>query len=294
MNIQFSAPSKTFLIGEYAVLRGGPALVLNTGPRFEFSAVRGARGVAGIPAGSPAAKWIEQRAPLLSDWQIQFRDPHEGLGGFGASSAQFLFVHALTTLLQISVSRAVEGLDLKALLNDFKVLVGGKASGADVLAQAVGQVAVVSDGAARAKGWPFPDLQFAILRTGGKVQTHLHLADLDLEPAQRLIEPAHHVTDAFAAGSAEKFVQAVREYAITLRELHWQAPSTVALLQRFEDQAWCKAVKGCGALGADTILVLYAREDSPEVERFFAAEKLVPIAHQESLTDGLEMKWSWA
>src|SRR5665213_3933088 len=126
MNIHFSAPSKTFLTGEYAVLCGGPALVLNTSPRFELKAVRGEFGVAGIPDGSPASQWIKQRAPLLADWKIEFSDPHQGQGGFGASSAQFLFVHALTTLLQISVSRAVEGLDLPALLADFKVLSGGQ------------------------------------------------------------------------------------------------------------------------------------------------------------------------
>ena len=36
MTLTFSAPSKTFLSGEYAVLNGNPALVLNTGPRFHF------------------------------------------------------------------------------------------------------------------------------------------------------------------------------------------------------------------------------------------------------------------
>lgn len=36
MTIALSAPSKTFLVGEYAVLRGGPALLLNTSPRFRL------------------------------------------------------------------------------------------------------------------------------------------------------------------------------------------------------------------------------------------------------------------
>ena len=32
--IEISCPAKTFILGEYAVLDGGPALVLNTAPRF--------------------------------------------------------------------------------------------------------------------------------------------------------------------------------------------------------------------------------------------------------------------
>ena len=52
-------PSKTFLVGEYAVLTGGPALVMTTPPYFSSD----------------------------SDG---FYDPYDGLGGFGASGAKFV------------------------------------------------------------------------------------------------------------------------------------------------------------------------------------------------------------
>jgi mevalonate kinase len=293
MNINFSAPSKTFLAGEYAVLAGGPALIFNTEPRFTFTAVKGETGsVLGIPAGSPAAIWIEQRSPLLKDWKIEFSDPHAGRGGFGASSAQFLFVHALSTLLQISVSRAVEGLDLKALWNDFKVLSGGRASGADLMAQATGGVALVHGADTRAEAWPFPDLEFAVLRTGNKVATHQHLQELDRGPLEHLIAPANLVTERFSAGSADKFVQSVQAYSMMLRELHLQAPSSLALLKKIEEQTWCKAAKGCGALGADTLLVFFAREDGDAANRYFADLKLERMPSE--LSEGLQMKWSWS
>ena len=32
--IEISCPAKTFILGEYAVLDGGSAIVLNTAPRF--------------------------------------------------------------------------------------------------------------------------------------------------------------------------------------------------------------------------------------------------------------------
>jgi mevalonate kinase len=293
MNINFSAPSKTFLAGEYAVLAGGPALILNTAPRFTLTAVKdGKSSVTGIPAGSPAAKWIEQRSPLLNEWKIEFGDPHLGAGGFGASSAQFLFVHALTTLLQISVSRAVEGLDLKALWNDFKVLSGGQASGADLMAQATGGVALVHGAEAHAEAWPFPELEFAILRTGNKVATHQHLAELHREPVEHLIAPANLVTERFSAGSVDKFIQSVQAYSMILRELHLQAPSTLVLLKKIEEQSWCKAAKGCGALGADTLLVFFARGDAEAASRYFTEQKLERMSSE--LSEGLQMKWSWS
>lgn len=292
MKIDFSAPSKTFLAGEYAVLKGASALILSTTPRFELRAERGGEtSVRGIPAGSPAAKWLDQRAPLLRDWKLEFVDPHEGKGGFGASSAQFLFVHALTTLLQVSVSRAVSGLDLQALWNDFKVLGGGQASGADLLAQATGGVALVRGSEAQVAAWPFPELEFAILRTGNKVATHTHLAALDYEPLERLVEPANWVTECFRHGSVEKFLQAIKAYSMALGELHLQAPSTLKLLSALEEQSWCKAAKGCGALGADTLLVFFAGEDRAAAGTYFAEAKLERIPAE--LSEGLKMNWSW-
>jgi len=300
MNIHFSAPSKTFLSGEYAVLAGGPALLLNTEPRFTLTAEKGETSLTGIPGGSPAYRWLEARSPLLKEWNIKFHDPHDGRGGFGASSAQFLFVHALTSLLQISVSRAVEGLDLPALLKDFKTLTEGKASGADIMGQAVGHVASVHVGngseAPEAQGtpWPFPELNFTILRTGNKVQTHQHLNELEREPLEALLAPANQVNEAFRSeGSADMFVATVKTYAQTLRELHLQAPSTLALLKRIEEQGWCKAAKGCGALGADTILVMYAREEQETAKRFFTEQKFEIAADNSQLSEGLQMKWSW-
>lgn len=293
MIIRFSAPSKTFLSGEYAVLSGGPALILNTSPRFSFTATKGEHGVSGIPTGSPAAEWIRQRSPLLADWKLEFSDPHMGKGGFGASSAQFLFVHALTSLLQISVSRAVEGLDLEALRQDFIVLSGGQASGADLLAQTVGQVAMVSENGAQSKPWPYPELSFAVLRTGNKIQTHQHLLELDREPLSELKGLAYAVAESFAAEPCEKFLEALGAFSMTLRKLHLQVPSTLTILQRLEGQAWCKLAKGCGALGADTVLVFFGKNDRAAAMNLSSELGLEVVAGNDDLSGGLQMDWNW-
>jgi mevalonate kinase len=130
MKFRMSAPSKTFLTGEYAVMVGGPALLLNTGPRFKFSADHTGTSeavITGIPAGSPADTWLKQRAPLLEGWKLSFEDPHGGRGGFGASGAQFLFVHAFTTSLQFS--KRIPKFELKSIFNDYQVCARGSGSG---------------------------------------------------------------------------------------------------------------------------------------------------------------------
>lgn len=302
MNIRLSAPSKTFLIGEYAVLVGGPALVVNTAPRFSFLATRlqstaspGSILEAGIAAASPAGQWLGQNAAQLSQWTLQFVDPHEGRGGFGASSAQFVFAHAFTTFLQSSVSRAVAGYDLKTLWNDFQTLSGGQASGADVLAQTVGGVALVDmqNVRAEAHAWPFADLGFAVARTNKKLPTHEHLSQLKREPLNHLLGPTQACVESFVSGGSERFVTDAKNFVQVLRSLKLQTEDTLALTTDLEQQPWCLLSKGCGALGADTILTLFAPTDRNVALAELKNRGLEVVASDSDLALGLDMNWSW-
>ncbi len=299
MTLRLSAPSKTFLIGEYAVLLGGQALVLNTEPRFELVARKLQQSnPAEIPfhKNSPAAKWWQQRAPLLNDWSVEFLDPHLGRGGFGASSAQFVLIHALTTFLQSSVSRAVSGYDLQALRSDFQVLTAGQGSGADVLAQTVGQVAQIkmAEVSAEASPWPFQAMGFSIVRTAKKVATHEHLEELHLPTLEPLLELAAAAIVQFQSGREVEFVKSVQDYNQTLVQLGLQLPETRDLIERISKESWCLAAKGCGALGADTLLLLHPKAAGQDVAEFTRSIGLEPVVATESrLSPGLEMKWSW-
>ncbi len=294
MNLRFSVPSKTFLVGEYAVLLGAPGLVLTTSPRFQLSAVPG-RGSRGIPAGSPASRWLEQHSELVKDWHLEFSDPHVGLGGFGASSAQFLLAHALTTLVRSTVRSSTRGLDLKGLWQDFNKLTSGEASGCDVLAQAVGEVALVSQGAvfAQKKSWPYPDLDFAILRSGKKVATHQHLAELDRSRLEPLRELAVHAVESFGAISADQFLSTVTRYAGGLWDLGLQSENTLRILASFATEPWYLSGKGCGALGADTVLVFFSAEQLPAVREHCKSAGHEIVATMASLSSGIDMNWKW-
>ena len=93
-------PGKTFLVGEYLALEGGPSVVANTHPsfRFRWTLEQADGGAARIEHGfhpeSPAGKFLNRlnASRLLGTEKatIEFHDPHYGKGGLGASTAEFL------------------------------------------------------------------------------------------------------------------------------------------------------------------------------------------------------------
>lgn len=93
-------PGKTFVVGEYLALLGGPSVVLSTEPCFEFSWQsihdKPSAGEIRHPFhhASPAGRWLGQLKPDPrldgTSYVIQFHDPFLGAGGFGGSTAEFL------------------------------------------------------------------------------------------------------------------------------------------------------------------------------------------------------------
>lgn len=294
MRVTFTAPSKTFLVGEYAVLGSSPALVLNTTPRFEMIATRGETSCGDLHPESAAGRWVKQRAPLLEGWNLRFVDPHNRQGGFGASSSQFIFVHCLTTYLQSSFAKITEVFDPQAVWNDHQVLTDNRGSGADVLAQIQGYIAHVDVAGHYTKSlkWPYPELGFGIVRTHQKIATHEHLLHIDRKAMSLLVRPSQACVEAFGNASSEVFVGRLKAFSNALKEFSLQAPAALTLIRLFEEQNWCLAAKGCGALGADTVLFLYPIEDKEKVTTFLKKQRLTLVATQVDLSPGLEMKLS--
>ena len=294
MTLTLSAPGKTFLMGEYAVLARGPALVLNTAPRFELRVTAGAGAVRGIPDGAPAARWLKARAPLLESYDLEFRDPYAGAGGLGASGAQFLLVHTLTTFLQHAFSRTLDGPMLADVWSDYQTLTDHQGSGADLLAQAVGGVAALDLGltTAVARAWPYPDLGWTLARTHQKVSTHEHLRTLDRAALTLLVRPAQECAAAFGTAPAEVFLSQLREFTEQLIALKLRAAPTANLVERLDAEPWCVFAKGCGALGADVVLIIHPTGERERVKQYLRKQSLLMLATDADLSHGLEVRWT--
>ncbi len=263
IQVYLEAPSKTFLIGEYGVLDGGPAIILNTKPQFSLKAVSSDENQCrGIHPLSPAGKWIRLRSVFLNKLDIEFNDPWNQSGGLGASSAQFLFVHALSEIVQGRFNFVFQEDYLGDLLRDFRDLYedtkGVLPSGADVVSQFMGRVTLIRDDRKKSESvnWPFAFKNFLIFKTNNKVTSHEHLQSVRAGDLKEFKNLANKSVFFFENEQWNAFVESLKDYHRLLVKYDWVHPSTLKLVETLSTWMGVDAVKGCGALGADTIVVI--------------------------------------
>ncbi|NJL25703.1 MAG: hypothetical protein HC902_11370 [Calothrix sp. SM1_5_4] len=196
--------------------------------------------------------------------------------------------------MQSSFHKAILGPDLKDLWNDYQAVTEHQGSGADLLGQACGMVAQVDMSATAASplAWPYPELGFCIVRTQQKLPTHAHLQSLDRSSLSLLSRPAHECVEAFGRAPAEVFVGHLKNFSLALRDFKLQASHTLALINLLEKEEWCLLAKGCGALGADTVLVLFPIQDRDRVQTFARKQSLKVVATHADLSGGIGFSWS--
>ncbi len=279
-------PAKTFLVGEYIALQGGPAIVLTTTPCFEVS-LTNTPGLHGIHPESPAGQWwLKQN---IHTQGLSWYDPYQGKGGLGASGAQFLGAYMASQFLllgekqtshfsvtpQVLSAKSIAPVNkpqdvdhYQQILNHYLQIAGKQGrtspSGYDVLAQCVKGCALIHQQQAvyQSTAWPFADLAFILLRTGTKVPTHEHLSTFDLqEQLTDLTLTASMAYHAWKMADSAQLIAAVRTYHEQLKNRHWVVDKTLKHIETLD--TWLKplAIKGCGAMGADVILLLLLPPD---------------------------------
>lgn len=262
MHDSWFIPAKTFLVGEYAALKQQSAILLTTTPCFELHATS-EPGLHGIHPHSPAGRWWS--ACDLQDYGFSWHDPYQGLGGMGASSAQFLAVY------QACANIRGQEVSQKTLLQDYWDLATGKTgirpSGYDVLAQRSQGCVYLNRQTERQTNylWSFPDLGFILLHSKQKIATHEHLQTLVLnnitDELSDLVEYAH---SAFIDHSSYHLVEAVKAYQQILAEQGWVAAHSLECIRRLYQETDALAIKGCGAMGSDVLLLLIKQKQMAE------------------------------
>lgn len=259
---QCSVPAKTFLIGEYLALVGGPSIVLTFGPRFQLESTPGVP-LQGIHPKSPAGRFLlEHSATGAPPIHARWVDPFAGAGGFGASTAQFLATVCMTFP---EVPSPFAALELYRSLHREAPL---PPSGADLLAQHVGGLAIVGR-----DPWIAESLQVSIPSLlvfsatsipDRKTATHDHLEDLGAKGF-----PAAYQEFLSSLGAcADRAISAVRSqdllglgaemntYSKLLQEQGLESPATTQLRADFAADPRVLGVKGSGALQTDALIVL--------------------------------------
>ena len=136
----------------------------------------------------------------------------------------------------------------------------------------------------RAVSWPFDDIGFILVHTGKKLATHIHLQDIQL-PEQlddlgRLVQEGR---DAFDVGDSEKIVRIVNSYHANLELRHLVAPHSLQLIAALQANPAVLAIKGCGAMGADVLLLLVSKGEKHKLLSMLHKEAWDILATEETL-----------
>jgi mevalonate kinase len=273
-----SLPSKAFILGEYAVLKGAPALVATLAPRFELRESGEGKKFSEISPEAPVRLLLSnagQEGSALLD--ASFLDPHKGSGGFGGSTAEFALAYGALHGTSTPVTK---------MWSEY-CRIQPKASGADLAAQWSGG-AVIADPVMKtvekiaaekllSRWFVFS----AAHQPGRKVKTHEHLDALARADLSHLAksEVLHNGLQAARTGQFEAFARAVNEYAMLLRSMGFELPQTTEDRMALRDVRGVCAVKGTGAMQADAILVL----GDPALGLEEIAEQLLPVAGKRDL-----------
>ena len=259
---ELSVGSKVFLLGEYQVLMGGSALLTVLEPRFKLLISNGSGKLKGISSESPAGRMYQQENAIFKDWDLEFIDPHEGRGGFGASTAQFALLQGFKEGFESFRNESQIDFDLRKIHNNYLKLAstnsGIPPSGADLISQFNGGLIEVDFGGGKIQNhsWPFPQWQLLFFATGKKIATHEHLSELKNLEISKLRIHFNKALQAFKDGRATEFLIEFTDYQKTLAEQGWQTNETKKMLELINLKDGVIASKGCGAMGADVIAII--------------------------------------
>ncbi len=272
MPLVISVPSKSFFVGEYSALNGGPAITVSTAPRFELKVKTGAGWLSGINKDSPAEKLIKKNPLFFNQFDLEFMDPHRGRGGWGASAAQFLACYALMHWQETQAAhpenQILDTLEIPHMLTTYKEVAwdgqGIQPSGADLVGQLKGGFTFYDKrkGIINSLNWSFKDLEFYLIPTGQKVATHEHLQQLKTFNTDQLESYVQKVQIAFSSNNPLDFVEGIHHISKELENRQWVFEKTKDYLQTLNAIPGVLASKGCGALGADVVLAIVEKSKS--------------------------------
>ena len=290
----YSIPGKVFLLGEYSVLAGKPAIVAATHPRF-VARSDGSKHFSHLPHTasrefhplSPAG--LLERSKPAGIPHFEFHDAYQEQGGFGASTAQFALAYAMSGG---GASAWNEVYHIYRALTRAEAL---PPSGADLVAQWMGGVIYLdpekNECAQLREVFPWERLLIfsAAHQAGRKVATHEHLKIIKdreiLEPSSPFLRETSAITrEAFSVISAggegqsgDEFGKLLNSYGDVLSRFDLEIEATTADRESLRKVPGVLGVKGAGAMQSDCVIV-WLKKDAD-------AKKIIEHAHS------LQLRW---
>ena len=290
---ELTVPSKTFLLGEYVALKGGPVLVLTTEKYFKLLVTLNREqkiDVQGIHMKSPAGKLIKSKVDFYKHYAIKFIDPYPNLGGFGASTAQFIMVMALKKHIS---SQSIQDVEFLEEYNKFAWDGEGiPPSGADLVSQLHGKICFFHKVKKEVKTfvWPFSDVEYGLIHTGSKLVTYTYLKKLSDFNELALAPIVQAALVSLNDANSKSFIECIKNYADVLQAQDLVAEKTQEILKLLAENPDILACKGCGALGADVILILFKSSKKNDVISWVKENMLNLVVCGQKTAHGLDIK----
>jgi mevalonate kinase len=244
-------PSKTFLFGEYVAMYGGPALVALTEPLFSKDQQKR------LHPDCLAAQFWRRQTGQECTWGLN--DPYHKKGGLGASSAEFLLAYRhFFDEQQIGLEHLHQSY-IACVAKD----AGRPPSGYDLLAQTGFGCSLVESRPFKVSSfdWHFLDLGFVLIHTNKKLATHEHLKNVGVDlDWRRLMNSCEMGCDAYLNRDSEQWIKATHHFYQALLNQNLVTPYTQHLIAECQKDMPILAAKGCGALGADVIVLYVLKE----------------------------------
>ncbi len=273
-DLAIEIPSKTFIIGEYLAINGTASMVLASEPSFFVKLIEDKN--FGFHPDSPAGRLRKE----LSQDSVgySFVDPHQGRGGFGRSTAEYLSVYLYDQYHDAQTEDLNEKIldDLEDFVQSYQQHAGSdyKPSGADLVAQVCGGLCWY-DGMnyiAEKLAWPFPGYDIFIFHTGQKLATHEHLRDLKSKDLKSLIPILLAARTAFDQENLKVFSESLNYYYDILGEMGLSDLRVQKSVHKLRKNPEVLAAKGCGAMGIDTVIILAESSNAEKVKSLCYSE----------------------
>ena len=290
-----SFPSKTFLIGEYAVLEKSPALLVNTRPRFQFYVKLSKNSKHcqhPFHKESPAGMYIEKNKNLFSGICIsKVKNKEKYFGGFGSSSAEFNCVYLIKKSLE---GESYKNINIFQLWKAYKE-VSQNTSGADVLSQWRGGLCFISFDPFKLETFPwfFKKLDFVLIHTKEILHTSKHISSLNHQDFSSLKKTVCNLLSGKSYLEEDKFISSINQYSKCLRDQGWVSSVTQSVLKKYREHPSVLAAKGCGAKGAGPIIFFVKKGEDKSFlknEHIVASSKDIDLqgvqVHKKSVRHG--------
>lgn len=309
--VQFSCGAKTFIIGEYAALIKGPALIVATKPRIEMTVQFDSKKInqnlkkEEVVSSSFLSYQLhpDSLAALLGERNIttgqkikiniDLEKKELPQNGLGISTAEYLAIWAMLKKQNNPQEKLVflnEDLETYQNLSKSKIT----PSGYDLISQFYGGLQAISYHLNRIHvheiQWSFPKLGFLLCYTHNKVETHSHLQTLNNTSDLKILSQLSEQTiEALRNKNESDFIAGIEYFQAELMKQEKVSLNTLEILQKLAAESLVLAAKGCGAMGADVICLFSHDVDALRSKIKKNHSYLTPFATHLDITEPMKI-----